>query len=87
MQGAMYVSCDSGCLPLPLVGLAPPILSATSHDYTEETPKGTLEQRGGSKPCEGGAAEEGDRSVLIHVGVPLKAVLLSLWEGGPIDDG
>ena len=37
----------------------------------------------GVLPPEGGATEESNESVLVHIGVPLEAVLHSLWVGGP----
>ncbi len=38
----------------------------------------------GVPPPEGGDTErESNESVLVHIGVPLKAVLHDLWTGGP----
>ena len=80
----MYVSCDGGCIPLPLGGLTPP-LDAIELIRPEHKPKRERSEAGGVETLEGGDADE-DSPSLIHVGVPLEAVLRDLWTGGP-DDG
>ncbi len=84
----MYVSCDGGCLPLALDGLSPPPDSVE----LEPPPEGLSEvehafREGVEGTPEGGAADEVTpvSRPLIHVGVPLEAVLRDLWKGGPID--
>ena len=83
IRGEVYVSCDNGCSPLSGLGLEPPSDSDELR-RPEETPKRSEMEpstEGGVVPCEGDDADESERSVLIHVGVPLEAVLLNLWEG------
>ncbi len=57
----MYVMCLDGCLPLDLEGLVPP---PDSELGPEEIPNsyaiGTVQERGGSKPPEGGDRKESD---------------------------
>jgi len=85
-SGDTWVSCkDSTCQPeqMFLPGCDPEDL-----EFVPGTLDGTLEEQRGRNTCEGGDADEVcEDSVLVHVGVPLKAVLLSLWEGGACDDG
>ena len=84
IRGEVYVSCDGGCSPLPGLGLDPP---PDSEEFvrSEETPKVEHSKEEGVVPLEGGATDEKDSSVLVHVGVPLQAVLLNLWEGEVFD--
>ena len=84
IQGEMYVSCDSGCLPLEGLDIIPP-LDAPELRAPEEKPNMEHSFREGVCPPEGADANESDRSTLIHVGVPLKAVLRDLWSGGAQD--
>jgi len=84
IRGDMYVSCDGGCIPLPLEGLVPPPGSEGREWPTEEKPYGTFKIGGGSKPCEGAGADDSMRK-LKSLGVSLEATLHNLWEGGPVD--
>ncbi len=91
IRGDMYVACESGCLPLSLEGLTPPPVSEGDMGWPEwepappPEPEEELEGGEGVEPPEGGDAEDKNASgrPLIHIGVPLEAVLLNLWEGGP----
>ncbi len=86
IRGDMYVSCDGGCVPLPLEGLVPPpdCEEVVAPEEKPNSTGGTSCKGEGSKPCEGVDADDCHKSgILIHVGVPLEAVLRSLWEGGP----
>jgi len=69
---------------LPGLDITPP-LDAPELTRPEHKPKMELSEGEGVCPPEGSAADEEEGSILVHVGVPLKAVLLSLWEGGPLD--
>ena len=80
IRGEVYVSCDRGCASLPGLGLDPPP-DSEELIRPEETPKMELSKEEGVVPCEGDDADEKDSSILVHVGVPLQAVLLNLWEG------
>ncbi len=46
-------------------------------------PDGAVEPLGGERvvPPVGADSDEKERSVLVHIGVPLEAVLRNLWEG------
>ena len=81
----VYASCDSGCLPIPGVDVGAPPGIYEKPDALETEMEHPEESRV-STP-ESGAADRDIRSVLVHVGVPLEAVLRNLWEGDVVDHG
>ena len=85
IAGEMYTACTMGCAPIPGLGFDPPPDSELACDVGEGRWQMELSKGGGVLPPEGGDADETERSVLTHIGVPLSAVLLNLWTGGPSD--
>ena len=67
-------ACQDDQLVLPLLD--------SELERTGLNPELEPSREGGVVPLEGGATEEKEGSVLTHIGVPLEAVLLNLWEGG-----
>ena len=80
VDGIVWVACQAGCLDAQgdLFGVSPPMIALGPEPEEEMEPL----ERERVAPPEGGAADETDSSVLVHIGVPLEAVLLHLWEGG-----
>ena len=76
----MYVSCDSGCMPLEGLGLTPPPDSEELRRPTEQRPKMEHSEEGSVGPCEGGDAPTGqeERSSELQ---PAAHFLETLWEG------
>ncbi len=82
IAGEMYVSCDGGCLPLGLEGLAPP---SDSEELVrpEETPKMEPSEEEGVGPYEGGDARVNGKHGEFLGEVVTREFLDTLWEGGP----
>ncbi len=83
MRGEVYVSCDSGCLPLPLEGLVPPTDSELPERLGEVRGRMELERGGGVMPLEGGDAKTSGTEV-EWPGDPPQAFFDTMWES---DDG
>jgi len=81
IRGDVYVNCESGCLPLPGLGLEPPPDSEELVRPTEESPKVEHVGGGGVEPLEGGEARTIDKLV-ERPEFPTRDFLDTLWEGG-----
>ncbi len=57
IRGEVHVSCDGGCLPLPLEGLAPPPVSDSLVHISEVLREMELFEGGGVAPWEGADAK------------------------------
>ena len=77
----MYVRCALGCLGL-FDELLPLPDGEGKRGYTGGRGLEPTQQWRGRESPEGGEADVVTRDVLVHIGVPLKAVLRNLWEGG-----
>ncbi len=79
ISGEVYVSCDSGCIPLEGLGLTPPT-DAKELRRPEGKPKMEHSFGGSVGPPEGRETKTSDKG-LEHVAVPTAAFLETLWEG------
>ena len=81
----MYVSCDGGCIPIPGLGLTPP-LEAKELIRPEETPKVELLRGERVEPLEGGGARDHN---LRHISEyePPEGWLSTMWLGGSDAEG
>ena len=84
--GERFVACARDCSPLLGEVFESPVSSVKRGEELSEAHWEPLGETGVDTP-EGGDADEVSGDVLIHIGVPLEAVLLSLWEGGPLPGG
>ena len=82
IRGEMYVSCDEGCIPIPLEGLVPPLDSEVLHAAERLELMEPLEE-GGVEPLEGGDA----KTSAERIDVPPKGWLSTLWLGTPSRPG
>ena len=81
-EGEQWTACDACDLrQMEMFELPPLYAKGEEFDARHWEPS---RERGVVLP-EDGDDDGKECAVLIHVGVPLKAVLLSLWEGGPVD--
>jgi len=82
IRGEMYVSCEGGCIPLPLEGLSPP----PDSEELRPPPEGVSEVEHslrveGRETPEGGAASESEKRDRPQL-EPTTEFLNVLWEGG-----